>query len=64
VTQLSVVAFAPRVDVVVSGQRQTVLPAGIDGNLFDENVLNGLQQSGNQDRVGAANSKSTSGTIT
>ena len=62
--QFSILSLAPRVNLAISGQRQAVLPAGVDGHFLDEHMLDGFQQSGRGHGIRAADTQATAGAIT
>lgn len=63
VAQLAILRLAPGVDLALGGQRQAVLAPRVDGHLPDEDVLDGLQQGGRGDRLGAPDAQPTARTV-
>lgn len=63
VAQLAILRLAPGVDLALGGQRQAVLAPRVDGHLPDEDVLDGLQQGGRGDRLGAPDAQATARTV-
>ena len=63
VSKFSVFSFAPRKDLTLGRQSKAVFAAGIDGELPDEDVLDGFQKCGTCDWVSSADTETTSSTI-
>lgn len=63
VTELPIVAFAPRIYMSLGTQCKTMFSTGIDCDFFDEYVLNGFEEGGYENRIYAADTEPANGSV-